>query len=205
MFALADAGGDRRARLDDDGHGRHAHGRAASARKPSARSVSAARCSSASCIFAMGLLLGLDTLVSQSFGAGRLDECHRWLRARRRPGLSRRCRSTLVVFASRRRLDRWGLNPDVLRLTRPYLEALAWSLPPLLLYFAFRRYLQGMGVVRPVMIALIAANIVERGRQLDADLRPSRSAGARALRGSAWATVVVPSCHGRRRCSCVIV
>ena len=31
------------------------------------------------CIFAMGLLLGLDTLVSQSFGAGRLDECHRWL------------------------------------------------------------------------------------------------------------------------------
>ena len=30
-------------------------------------------------IFAMGLLLGLDTLVSQAFGAGRLDECHRWL------------------------------------------------------------------------------------------------------------------------------
>ncbi len=31
------------------------------------------------CIFAMGLLLGLDTLVSQSFGAGRLDDCHTWL------------------------------------------------------------------------------------------------------------------------------
>ena len=30
-------------------------------------------------IFGMGLLLGLDTLVSQAFGAGRLDECHRWL------------------------------------------------------------------------------------------------------------------------------
>ena len=27
----------------------------------------------------MGLLLGLDTLVSHAFGAGRLDECHRWL------------------------------------------------------------------------------------------------------------------------------
>ena len=26
-------------------------------------------------IFAMGMLLGLDTLVSQAFGAGRLDEC----------------------------------------------------------------------------------------------------------------------------------
>ncbi len=30
-------------------------------------------------IFAMGLLLGLDTLVSQAFGAGRIEECHRWL------------------------------------------------------------------------------------------------------------------------------
>ena len=30
-------------------------------------------------VFAMGLLLGLDTLVSQAFGAGRIEECHRWL------------------------------------------------------------------------------------------------------------------------------
>ena len=30
-------------------------------------------------IFAMGMLLGLDPLVSQSFGAGRPDECRRWL------------------------------------------------------------------------------------------------------------------------------
>src|SRR6266566_2864771 len=30
-------------------------------------------------MFGTGLLLGLDTVVSQSYGAGRLDECHRWL------------------------------------------------------------------------------------------------------------------------------
>src|SRR5690242_14752055 len=30
-------------------------------------------------IFGMGLLLGLDTLVSQAFGAGRREECQRWL------------------------------------------------------------------------------------------------------------------------------
>ncbi len=30
-------------------------------------------------IFAMGILLGLDTLVSQAYGAGRVEECHRWL------------------------------------------------------------------------------------------------------------------------------
>ena len=31
-------------------------------------------------IFGMGLLLGLDTLVSQAFGAGRHEECRRLLR-----------------------------------------------------------------------------------------------------------------------------
>src|SRR6476619_4015551 len=30
-------------------------------------------------IFGMGLLLGLDTFVSQAYGAGARDECHRWL------------------------------------------------------------------------------------------------------------------------------
>src|SRR5437762_2102919 len=30
-------------------------------------------------ILGMGLMLGLDTAVSQAFGAGRLDECRRWL------------------------------------------------------------------------------------------------------------------------------
>ena len=31
-------------------------------------------------IFGMGMLLGLDTFVSQSYGAGNIRECHRWLR-----------------------------------------------------------------------------------------------------------------------------
>src|SRR3954471_391658 len=30
-------------------------------------------------VFAMGLLLGLDPLVAQAFGAARIEECHRWL------------------------------------------------------------------------------------------------------------------------------
>src|SRR5580765_5925700 len=30
-------------------------------------------------VFATGLLLGLDPLVAQAYGAGRHEECHRWL------------------------------------------------------------------------------------------------------------------------------
>jgi MATE family multidrug resistance protein len=45
-------------------------------------------------------------------------------------------------------------------LARSYVRIVAWSVLPLLLYAAFRRYLQGMGIVRPVTAALIGANIV---------------------------------------------
>src|SRR5215510_4728698 len=30
-------------------------------------------------VFGMGMLFALDTFVAQSFGAGRVDDCHRWL------------------------------------------------------------------------------------------------------------------------------
>ena len=111
-------------------------------------------------VFAMGLLLGLDTLVSQSFGAGRLDECHRWLVHGVVLALALTVPSTALVLLLDASLPRWGLDPAVLEPTRSYLRTVTWSLLPLLLYAAFRRYLQATGSVRPVMTALIAANVV---------------------------------------------
>ena len=141
------------------------------------------------CIFAMGLLLGLDTLVSHAFGAGRIDECHRWLAYGVTLSLLLSIPVTLIVLALSSALDRLGLDPVVLRLTQPYLDVLAWSIPPLLLYAAFRRYLQGMGVVRPVMVALVLANA------LNAFVNwllifGHWGAPAMGVRGSAWGTVV---------------
>jgi MATE family multidrug resistance protein len=57
-------------------------------------------------------------------------------------------------------LARFGIDPEVLRYTLPYLHALNWSAPTLLLYFAFRRYLQAIHIVQPVMWTLVTANLV---------------------------------------------
>ncbi len=91
---------------------------------------------------------------------GRLDECHRWLAYGVALSVALSIPVTVVVLLLSSALGRWGLDPAVLQLTQPYLDVLAWSIPPLLLYASFRRYLQGMGVVRPVMIALILANVL---------------------------------------------
>ena len=54
----------------------------------------------------------------------------------------------------------WGLHPTVLEMTAPYLRIVTWSTLPLLLYAALRRYLQAMNLVRPIMVVLITANLV---------------------------------------------
>jgi len=111
-------------------------------------------------VFAMGMLLGLDPLVAQAYGAKDLRDCHRWLV----DGVWLAALIALPLVALTLAIDAvlpfWGLPPSVLRLTQPYLGILAWSLPPLLLYVAFRRYLQALGIVTPVMVALILANVV---------------------------------------------
>jgi MATE family, multidrug efflux pump len=140
------------------------------------------------CIFAMGLLLGLDTLVSQAFGAGRLDECHKWLAHGVVLSLVLAVPITLLALALSSSLGRLGLHPDVLRLAQPYLTILAWSIPPLLVYSSFRRYLQGMGVVRPVMVALATANILNAAVNWVL-IFGHLGAPALGVRGSAWATV----------------
>src|SRR5262252_3370200 len=77
-------------------------------------------------VFAMGLLLGLDPLVAQAFGAGRLDECHRWLVAGVWTALGASLPSVGIVYVLRAALVVWGLPPDVLRLTQVYLGVLVW-------------------------------------------------------------------------------
>ena len=111
-------------------------------------------------IFGMGLLLGLDTLVAQSFGAGRLDRCEHWLRQGVYLALMAAVPFSLLSFGVTATLPFWGLNADVLDVASPYLDVVSLSVTPLLLYAAFRRYLQAVNLVRPITLALVSANLV---------------------------------------------
>src|SRR6476659_8333451 len=88
-------------------------------------------------IFAMGLMLGLDTLVSHAFGAGEVDDCHRWLVHGALLAIVLSLPVMTLLFVLSNVLGSWGLTPHVLALTRPYLDAVTWSVPPLLMYSAF--------------------------------------------------------------------
>jgi multidrug resistance protein, MATE family len=111
-------------------------------------------------LFGEGLLLGLDTLVAQAFGAGKREDCHRslingvYLSIALTPFLA------APVWLMERFLTAIHVDANVLSQTIPYTKALAVGLFPLLLYFAVRRCLQAMNMVRPVAFALVTANII---------------------------------------------
>ncbi len=111
-------------------------------------------------LFGSGMMLGLDTFVAQAYGAGKLQECHRTLWNALYVGLFLTPVMMAVVLGFVPFFPHFGLSPALVAQTRPFLKALVWSTLPLIMYFVLRRYLQSMGIVKPVVFALISANLV---------------------------------------------
>lgn len=100
----------------------------------------------------IGVLLGMSPLVSQAFGAGNRLECRRWLVQGLWLGV---LLSVPVVWISVE--GEWlalilGQEPAVAEEVGAYLRAIAWGVLPVVLFFACRQFLEGMGRTRPVMV-----------------------------------------------------
>jgi multidrug resistance protein, MATE family len=111
-------------------------------------------------LFGSGVMLGLDTLVAQAYGAGKLEECHRTLWNALYVAFLLAPLLMAIVLGCIPLFPHFGLEPDLVADTVPFLKALVWSTLPLMMYFILRRYLQAMGIVKPVVFALISANLV---------------------------------------------
>lgn len=111
-------------------------------------------------LFGIGLLLGLDTLVSQAYGRRDHDECHRWLAQ----GMYLACITTVPLMILVASLSygfmHFGVIPEVAELSGGYLRILNWGTLPLLVYGGSRRYLQGVGQVRVITLTYVLANLL---------------------------------------------
>jgi multidrug resistance protein, MATE family len=140
-------------------------------------------------IFGMGVLLGLDTLVSQAYGARNIRECHRLFF----DGLSLAALMALPIMALL--VGVWFLIPSlgfhgaVKPLLESYFGILILSTPFLLAYAACRRYLQGMHAVTAVMFALVTANLVNAAANWVL-IYGHFGFPAMGIAGAAWATVL---------------
>ena len=140
-------------------------------------------------LFGIGLLLGLDTLVAQAFGRGDFDDCHRALAQGVYLAIAYAPLAMLMVGFAPHLFPILGITEAVRAPAREYLQLLNLSALPLLIYVAFRRYLQGVGKVRPVTFALISANLVNWFGNW-ALIYGKFGLPAMGVRGSALSTVV---------------
>ena len=114
-------------------------------------------------IFGMGAMHGLDPLVSQALGAGDEGRARHlvWQGAWLALGLT--AVLALPILASPMLLEPFGIDPAIAVEARRYL---LWRLPALpffFLYFAYRAYLQALGALRPLVVAVVLANVVNLG------------------------------------------
>jgi MATE family multidrug resistance protein len=153
----------------------------------------------ASLVVCTGTLLGMSPLVAQAFGAGDRGECRRvvvqglWLAALLSVPMTVLCFFGLPIARA------LGQPETVARLAGGYLWAIGWGVLPMLLFMAFRQYLDGMSLTRPAMVMTfigVAVNVVGNqlliyGFQWDLPLLGRWSVAAGGLVGSAWSTTIV--------------
>lgn len=110
-------------------------------------------------IFGMGLIWGMDPLMSQAHGAGDGRKVARTLHA----GI------VLVVLLIPPLWWAWakteavmllfGQEPQLASMAGLYVETQTYSMVPFLLFLAMRQYLQSRGIVMPALWVMVVANI----------------------------------------------
>jgi multidrug resistance protein, MATE family len=103
-------------------------------------------------LISTGTLLGMGPLVSQAFGAGDRLECRRVLVAGLWLGLVLSIPVVWINFVGEPLALLLGQAPVVAELAGGYMWALAWGVPPMVLFFACRQFIEGMGLTRAPMV-----------------------------------------------------
>jgi len=113
------------------------------------------------CVFGVGgILLGLDPLISQAFGAKQLGEANRWFLHGLVLAVILAAILTGIFTAGPMLMRHLPVDAAILNQAIPAMRGLNYGVLPLLLYFTVRRYLQATHHTRPIAYALISANLI---------------------------------------------
>ncbi len=149
-------------------------------------------------VFGLGLLLGVDPLISQAVGAGDRVSARRILWQGVWLALLTTASLTVILLGGPFLLRVIGVNPELIAPATSYLLIRTIGLAPWLLFFVVRAYLQAHHVTRPMVVAMVSCNVLNLaadivlvfgGRVLPLWMGPLRALPPLGVAGAAIATV----------------
>lgn len=149
--------------------------------------------------FGMGLMMGFDPLLSQAMGARQYSRARALLWQGGWMSLFAGLGLCVLMLASPALLPLAGIGEAEVAGARDYLLWRAPSMPLMLAFLTMRSYLQSTAFTRPLVVATVAANILNLGADillvfggevLPASFGPLRAVPAMGVAGSALATTL---------------
>jgi MATE family multidrug resistance protein len=150
-------------------------------------------------IMGMGMVMGVDPLMSQAIGAGDPLRARRVLWQGLWLSLCVTVALTLVLLGATFAMPFIGSQQELLEPATTYLLVRLFGILPFLAFMVVRSYLQALGVTRPLLVSMVVANVfnlaadilfVFGGGILPAWCGPLRKVPAMGVAGAALATVL---------------
>ncbi|HEX2677870.1 MAG TPA: MATE family efflux transporter, partial [Polyangiales bacterium] len=108
----------------------------------------------------VGVVLGIDPLIAQAHGAGDGEGIALALQRGIVVALGVSVPIMALWYYAAPLLGLLGQPPELRDGAAEYLHMQVWSVPLFLLFMTLRQYLQGRGIVRPALLVLVAANVI---------------------------------------------
>ncbi len=108
----------------------------------------------------IGVLMALDTLISQAVGAGDQVSRDRYLHYGHITAVALSLVITPIVYLMGSFYDLTGATPDVAAVAGPFLQIMSINVPLILLTTVYQRYWQARNVALPLTLIVLAANVL---------------------------------------------
>ncbi|MCC6415531.1 MAG: MATE family efflux transporter [Opitutaceae bacterium] len=140
-------------------------------------------------IAGIGILMSVSVLVARAHGARQSRDCAEYLRHGVWLAVGLALAGMVLMFLAALRLDHFGQPAEVVAAAEPYLQLIACSLVPTLLFQVFRQFSESVGHPWGPMVILLGAvalNVVLNWVLIYGHL----GAPALGLAGAGWATLI---------------